>query len=411
LREVNALAADADRIYAATARGLLVQKRGTDAWATKTIAHGLPDNGVQRLFFDGGRLFLRCASALASSEDGGETFRVWAITDYAKIAELAATGAKLFATFKETSGIFFSPDAGKTWVPRAKPGDFPDLADRGSGHDVRAIAAGNGAAVVLTRGGIVRYADDGRARRAVPPERHRHPGDFLARGGRTLYTGIGIWSELYASDDEGETWTARTTGGSGMNATAAAGDGFSFVSRKLPELRLSTDRGVTFSRTVPFDALGCARSDSSQSYLLAAGPGPLAFACDGIVQTTPDEGASFRRYDVGKGRVTALAVADGRIVAATSERAILVSVDGGRTFAPVSPPPFVASFLAASGDQVAVGSSSAQVAYSADAGKSWHALGPSAGLGNSFVRALAFDGPRLWVGTAGGLFLGRPAAP
>jgi photosystem II stability/assembly factor-like uncharacterized protein len=134
---------------------------------------------------------------------------------------------------------------------------------------------------------------------------------------------------LLSTADGGRSWHARIDDpdGAHANAIAEAPDGSLYVVGEFGEILRSDDRGRSWHRlNSPYEG--------SLFGVLTPEDAILVFGLRGHLFRSDDRGASWRQVATGTSATLlgGLVRADGRIVVAGSEGALLVSDDDGRTF-------------------------------------------------------------------------------
>jgi photosystem II stability/assembly factor-like uncharacterized protein len=272
-------------------------------------------------------------------------------------------------------GIARSPDRGRTWQPSAVPA--------GTGT-VTAIALArtfpeDGTALAATLdNGVLRSTDAGRS---------WHPSSFGLQSREVLAVAWGAGesaaaataSGLYRSSNGGRAWRlCAQTEGTAFTALAALPDGIMLAAPEVGPLLRSADNLTTW---LPVGGLP---GDIRALALLALQDGRLLLGSEnrGILLTTIG-GAAGGWSSVSDGPALSLSADEARVYAGTS-RGVLVSDDGGATWAELPPAPLhdLRRLLVVDGALLVAGTNSPPVVSGPDGG--WRPLTnvplPSTGL-------------------------------
>ncbi|MCW2665557.1 MAG: Ycf48-like protein, partial [Frankiales bacterium] len=284
---------DADRVWASTMSGPYLSQDGGHTWAPRR--QGLPavadwaySAPIQQIVFDPAderHLYafsgsLRGWSAPGtppwgtvweSRDDGASWTTLSRLPGQAPVQSVVALAGDDLLAAGRSAGLFRSPDGGRSWaaVPGSTAWDVRELvADPAAPQNVWLSTGSDPTTEAAPVGGVLRSTDGGRtwtastnglsqAIHADANLRSRFGGLHRSTTGR-LYVSDNSWSvaAVYASDDDGRTWTklvdnaSRPTSaynsGLGMAAISSSADGRSVIAGNQESLFSSTDAGRTW---------------------------------------------------------------------------------------------------------------------------------------------------------------------
>ncbi len=370
--------------YAKGRSGLFGSFDGGGTWSE--LGSGLPDKSP---FFaiaaSGTSLFLAGDAGVFRSTDNGITCAGSSVAAASLVA--ASDGRVAAATYDQ---IYHSTDNGATWS--AQTSGLP------AGAGIGALIYDDDILLCGTMSGIFRSTDNGATWRQCPAGITSPAVTALVRSNGQLLAGTG-GGGVHRSTDRGATWSVSSRG-----ITE------SLVASILPaggDLFVGTGGGVYFSPDG--GATWSYRGLSGRIYALAMLDGALlAGTSDSGVFRSTDRGLTWRRSAGGlEGRarsIGSLLAVDGALLAGTSD-GVYRSTDGGVTWSHESDgiveTLVPVNALAASGNDIYAGLGG--FAVSGTVGAVYRATEPSSGweevgMGDFGIMALAARYPHVWAG-------------
>ena len=322
----------AERVFAATLKGIFRSSDGGDTWSALSAIPG--ESSLHAFASDPKIFFAGTSRGMWASADEGKS---WNPLNEGlvstSVSDLIATPGALFAATQ--AGLAFSNDQGKTWREVAGLGDTPVLSLSPDPTRANVIYAGalNGAIFISRDAGasFTRVADNVgnspiSALAAIP----------LANDARVLYAGT-LGGGLYRSADEGKTWNVAP---GNLNATRI--NALRLISSTL---YAATDRGLfRVDHTNPAAAWQLASPDlpPDEARQIASDPrNPQTvyalLAARGIFRSE-DGGARWHALGKGtfptRGRFLTFAVSasNGSLVYVGTDRGMYRSDDNGETW-------------------------------------------------------------------------------
>jgi ligand-binding sensor domain-containing protein len=364
----------------------------TDSGVSWSLADsGLPATNIENLVVLGNDLFAATykSGLFRSTNNGGNWEPV--ITGFAagvSIVTVSVTGANLFVA-GQPYGVLLSTDSGASWWPMNK--GFPIT-------NVNALASIGANVSVGTSGGGFHSSDAGTN---WQPSSLADKVNMFWSNDNTLYAGTD--ASLQFSTDSGKTWR-----GAGLDAGVRS---ITFAGQNLV---IGTNAGVQISNDTGFTwgSVGNILSDTAVNALLTLDT--VIFAgIDGTVFRSTDLGVGWTPSGNGLqgSNVKALvAMSNGPaeiIFAGTFGRGVFVSNDSGRSWssANVGLTDDSVYTLLVDGPYLFAGTTGGVYLLVPD-GKGWSP--ESSGLTNLDVRALAYDNSYLYAGTTGNGVWRRP---
>ncbi len=307
---VNKLATDGRQVLAGGGGTCSLSTNGGVSW--KSV--GPPNSyiNIQAVGLNGDLIILGTDDGAYVSTDGGTS---WSSANAGLIntqtTSLRSAGQNLLAGVPN-KGIFISTDRASTWVQT----------NISNGYAYDFIEVGE-YVFAATSNGVLRSTDGGKT--WVPVPSFGLSDSFISRllsDGMYLYASS--YSNIYVSENLGDTWTNRTPGAGNRYAAVLAFDGEYVFVQAADSLYRSSDRGATWH------ALGSVGGNPyisalgvSRSMLIAATFGGFSFSND-HGSTWIDDNAAYAQNN----NVYEFMVVGGRIFARTYYE-VLVSRDNG----------------------------------------------------------------------------------
>jgi uncharacterized protein (TIGR03437 family) len=444
---VNALAANGDRLLAATEQGIYHSADNGATWTR--FANGAPAFYVATLGVVGPNIIAQATIGLYRSADSGATWvRTFnGLPQGSEIASFFSSGGAIYAGLYE-GGVYRSEDGGANWA--AVGANLPADSVRSLGADktgllaasstgvsylqtgaadwqalptgiiqsrIQSFAADGARVVVGTASGLFLSNNNGLSWRLAGPSLPRLSIPAVAVSGNQLFASAGdefiTRRGVYRSADNGATWTKTSTGlprEEFIRALGVAG-GTLYAGVDRRGVFLSTDNGENWKAA----NTGFPTSTLIRSFAVI---GSKVYAStESGLYVTANSGDTWTgiRGGLPSGAVLSVAASGANLVAVTLSDGLYRSTDNGATWSEFNGTGFSSRLPKATTGFVAVGNellasvNGGGVYASTDNGANWAAM--NNGLSNRLVQHLFVNNGRLFAGTnGGGLFFFHASA-
>jgi hypothetical protein len=379
----HVFAADTGKIIAgrmidgANREGGLWRLQSGGAWST--FGPPIGEESISALAIKDQTIFFAAdTSGVRRSMDDGETWvNVGLKSPFYTYCFLIEEGVVYAGT---SEGVFYSSDNGDSWQSRSTGLQ---------GSSIARLIEEDGWLYALTESSIIhRSSDNGDSWSIISSGLPSAIVYGFEANTTCLVLALGSQG-MYRSTDHGDTWNQVLK----RNATLIASTGSKFIARAGDSLFLSTDDGATWTWQPTNVKALMMRS------LYANGPLILAGSYDAILRSVDDGHLWLQTF----GEFSATGFTTGaKTIYALSNSRVISSSDEGYTFSPSSilKRPVLVQSIAASGEQVFIGSRDSGIYFSADDGVTIRKIND--GLEHLSVKSIEAGEDHIFAGTGNG---------
>ena len=305
------------------------------------------------------------------SEDAGRTWKR-VLTSNTFLNDVSVSGKNAVAV--GTNIIFVSTDGGGSWLPA--PGRVPNKTYRFVSHltDDIVVAAGIGGSLFKSTDGGITWVEFSQGSFIETPN------DIAFFDNKNGVVALGNPTEVYWTNDAGDTWSQRASFGAGEIGNIDILDdetGYAILTTGQVHKTENAGKSWAFDTAVPPELSVIKSIDTSDP------ANWVAVGAHGFVSQSPNGGAAWQRVSKGLiGRFSSVDFIDTDVGIAvfsdfqTSQRSALRTTDGGLTWTAVDPQLLIPEAVEFSASGLGLLAGEKAVSKSTNGGASWQNIAP-----------------------------------